>query len=850
MITLAGQPLLLPDSEGELLRWQEAFQSSEYYNDFCEPSFRNSSRYATRYSSGKQEASYGVGIPIPPFTAAPTPQINQLYWPTGAGRWARGYFMATAAAKTAIAAQGFGAPLTLEIKNSDETSGSLTIKVYALAPRPMTVLGTNAADQLWLIPIVDARYFWNQQQSGDLDPDSFVSWGWTELFSYLATAAGASTSGLTASGNYLKPDKTEFTRRHDNTAALLDAAATSCGRRIAAKFGNTQEAEAAATSRVLALQRFNYDLIAGGRFNQTAPGGIVVVFTKRFRQSPEQIQQDAENLPEGSGGGDEDTPAELPKIAFSPNATADKYTISITAPSSVIPSTQYQSIHSAAFADYENEYDSESGGDPINKSRLQSLANQIVQDYYAWQTFGYDITFAGINNTLKPCGFDDYILISFGTQRHNEESGEYELNAVTRIVSYPANFFIEQQLSQDEPRKCKLVRYDVCGEERVEIQTIFVPAEFYSYLDHWVKVSGQVEDPDNPGEYLPAADYCWLVQERAADGSEDDEDETDVTLEKDYGTDEEGGCEACENPVWSFTICGTEDDEEPEIIYAAEAETGEAVEIDLEAHENEIARIEDGRCAVQSEAMALPDGETLTTDLVILDYYEPPDEDDDEGSEDEPCGRCVITKLVNCNDEEDVIYTYSDLSDFTDDDYIQDADSDPIECYQKDHSEDPIAWDAMDPPVKFNPSPKKPFSNCDECRGEVIYRGTQDCTPDECDPAKAEEMPDIVTADTNLAGFSGKYGKVEGIAYSWVIDEAAVEGDITDETVDVVGPFNTCEEALAAPVSGRIPTLRKVTISDENVPRWHVNAFIFNDSGELVGVCPEIVTGEGTECSE
>ena len=120
MITLGGLPLLIPDSDGELLRWQEAFQNSEYYNDFCEPSFRDSSRYATMYSSGKDELPYGVGIPIPPYTAAPAPRINQLYWPTGAGRWSRGYFMANTATKDRIYSfSRFGTPLTLEIKNTD-----------------------------------------------------------------------------------------------------------------------------------------------------------------------------------------------------------------------------------------------------------------------------------------------------------------------------------------------------------------------------------------------------------------------------------------------------------------------------------------------------------------------------------------------------------------------------------------------------------------------------------------------------------------------------------------------------------------------------------------------------------
>jgi hypothetical protein len=191
MITLGGHPLLMPDSDGELLRWQEAFQNAQQYDLFAEPAALKSGRTGSRRESN----TTAVGLPVANYPDPPPARINQLYWPTGATRWARGYFLATAAATTAIITKSFDytTALDLKIANSDTATG-VTIKVFLLPPRPVTFAttlpSTTNQNQLWLIPVVDERYFWNHNY-GTLDLNTDPATTWQELFDDLMVNTGS-----------------------------------------------------------------------------------------------------------------------------------------------------------------------------------------------------------------------------------------------------------------------------------------------------------------------------------------------------------------------------------------------------------------------------------------------------------------------------------------------------------------------------------------------------------------------------------------------------------------------------------------------------------------------------------
>lgn len=414
MITLAGLPLLLPDSDGELFRWQEAFQAARQYDLFAEPAADKSSRYGSRAESG------GVGLPMPNYPEPPDPRINTLYWPTGATRWARGYFVASGDTATAIVTKtsSHNTAINLQIQNNENTA-IVTIKVFLLPPRPITIRNGALEQQLWLMPVVDERYFWNNNdETGVLEPDTLPAWTWSDLYDYLLTQAGAATANqglFSPSASYLDPDKRELTRRHDNVAAILEAVVLSCGHRFVTKFDGTHKPEKPADSQAIITTRNAASLatVSGGQASAWTAASTIVAFGK-FKHGR-------------------------------PLESGEKYTKSIASTSAT---TVYKRsgtnniVHSSLLADY-------SSGALDNGTKCDDLATQIEADYTAWTKISYDVTIVGISEKIIPCGYDDSILITFGAQRYNSGTGEYEYEASTRIKSYPLNFGVESQLSQD-----------------------------------------------------------------------------------------------------------------------------------------------------------------------------------------------------------------------------------------------------------------------------------------------------------------------------------------------------------------------------------------------------------------
>jgi hypothetical protein len=417
MITLGGHPLLMPDSDGELLRWQEAFQNAQQYDLFAEPAALKSGRTGSRRESN----TTAVGLPVANYPDPPPARINQLYWPTGATRWARGYFLANADSTTKIVTKSanYATAMDLKIVNSDIDS-VVTIKVFLLPPRPITFATTSPATtnttQLWLIPVVDERYFWNQDESGVLEPDNLPAWTWSDLYEYLITQAGASTDNyeLNVSSSYEEPDKTEFTRRHDNIAVLIDAAVLSCGQRLVTRFDGKHYPHTTTTSNAVLTARNNAALkvVAGGQRTAFRAAKWIVAFNK-FKHG--RVLESGEKYFKEGEWSDTDTKSR---------------------------SGSYYIVHTSMLADY-------SSGAHDNSTKCDTLALAIATDHEEWAKKQYDVTIAGVSSDILPCGHDDSITITFGAQRWNEEKSEYEYEAWTRIKSYPLNFGVECQLSQD-----------------------------------------------------------------------------------------------------------------------------------------------------------------------------------------------------------------------------------------------------------------------------------------------------------------------------------------------------------------------------------------------------------------
>lgn len=418
MLTYGGIPLLLPDSDGELQTWLRQNQ------DIADGVFHGDTTLADKSPRRGLLAwggdRKGIGQTVANYAAAPPPRINSLYWPTGATRWARGYFLCTGKNKNKITAQahsaGGNSPLVLKWGDQDIRT-PLTASMWLLPPRPISRVAApydSLDEQLWLLPLVDSRYWWQNRPTADLEISSSTTWA--DLFSTLGTALGVTVSLPTAvAASYLSPDTYEFTRRFESAALMLDAAALSVGKRIVRRRDGTVRAESNADAQavITANAALPAALMAGGYYHLEAgyrPEKVTTTFRKwRYYRVLQKGQ------------------------VYTVDKTPEIDTALATSTTKV--------VHSTMFADYSSDT-----SPPANTSDLDALAQVISDDFYGWMRSRYDLTLAGAQ-PWELNGFDDSVVWDFGRQVVGGSADGVRLGQ-TRVQSVAPDFGFDLQLSQ------------------------------------------------------------------------------------------------------------------------------------------------------------------------------------------------------------------------------------------------------------------------------------------------------------------------------------------------------------------------------------------------------------------
>jgi hypothetical protein len=134
----------------------------------------------------------GNGTIIHNYEPLPTPKINQLVVPTGSTRWSYCLLLADDEIKKKVyeasdnGATGLNLIYGTPITGREEKQHSITLTVYTLPPRRVShgdgkdvvpdanqdaVDDEEAVNKLWIIPVVDARYWWQFLHTGTLSGD-------------------------------------------------------------------------------------------------------------------------------------------------------------------------------------------------------------------------------------------------------------------------------------------------------------------------------------------------------------------------------------------------------------------------------------------------------------------------------------------------------------------------------------------------------------------------------------------------------------------------------------------------------------------------------------------------------
>lgn len=426
-----GGVSLLYDQNGHVARFLDRFQSLDDLRDQTMPI--SSAGQRDRLRSHNQT---NVSAGNPNYPSPPTLRINQLYWPTGAARWSVGYFLATGKNKDKIVKKAWSANgnEALELK---ATFGDQTFKanLHLLTPRQISCVPKE--ESLWLLPLVDDRYWWQYRHFGDNEVTTSTTWA--NLFSTLGTQLGATITAETVDSAYLKPDAKELSRRYDSPAMMADAVAHSVGQRIVRLPAGTVKSQAWSTAETQHGKNTTgkdfkpwWRICGGDVARHPVPANVVVVFAK---------------------------------VVYGKHCKNEvkAYTVSPTDSSLKTTSGTSKMIYSTTHADF-----STGGGTADNDTELDALADKIAADYYASIKKAYDQTFAGVK-LWEPTAYDDHLLYQFGCEYQEasqpvtsieRQAGEelightvleeqFEKLTFTRVQSLPVNFGVEFQLSQD-----------------------------------------------------------------------------------------------------------------------------------------------------------------------------------------------------------------------------------------------------------------------------------------------------------------------------------------------------------------------------------------------------------------
>lgn len=450
-------------------------------------------------------------FPLPNYHAPPQLEINQLYWPSGAARWStfiglvdsdgldkiRGKLTTETSLGSpahlmtplpfAMADTDFQGPITPSVPIDTDGRMSVQTNLYMLEPRAISTV--QGRDTLWLLPLVDVRYFWQYRQMPHRVPSSLLtgrvtetslktSWhGWLSLVQHALDPRPAATRDVTLEflpddipDEYFFPDRSEFDHSQHNAAVVLDALAHSCGRRFVRQYnGDCELIDVTESHKRHAAQLV--DNSGGGIaiLTQTAADKIdaTAIGQKNYAKMAvypqfvdvgfrKLVEYDLDDVPDDEPAGTLPAPFNVTTAVLAgPGTRTVRNDTRISGARSIVEYTS-KIIHTPSWVGRHLWHDGtgtcpEPPGlidDKFYGDRYFRLAKQITDDYVDWLSQQHEYDYPGFQpRTLS--GFDDFIIWD-----HQRGS--------THLKSHSNDFGVATQLVQVH-RQCSFDREQVVG---------------------------------------------------------------------------------------------------------------------------------------------------------------------------------------------------------------------------------------------------------------------------------------------------------------------------------------------------------------------------------------------------
>lgn len=377
----------------------------------------------------------------------PNPRIGDYYYPTGASRWSVFMGLATGPQVAAMekATEG-GIAATFQMQqvpigpNADSTASyTISTQLRMLPPRPISE-HAGGLDGLFLVTLVDERYFWNSPVT--INPNDVTTW--SSVLSTLATALGVTFDFGTIDPIYGQPEPdSQLWVSQESAATLLDAVAFNIGRVVVRKFDGTYvlrsptDAASTVTTNLTDLQARTAggNLFCSGISSLTnltnarniVPAAYAVTFPKYVLEPIPHYFNTRYSL------------GNLRPSAWWEDSYGEVNTITVPITSggmfaSGLSGYSTNVLHDTARAVYDTEVNASLSGAAINASGLQALAMQMAKDQYDWKlAYALDVVFPGIV-LWQPDGLHDIVW------RYSERTRQ----ATTRVLKTAWNAFPSQ----------------------------------------------------------------------------------------------------------------------------------------------------------------------------------------------------------------------------------------------------------------------------------------------------------------------------------------------------------------------------------------------------------------------
>lgn len=400
--TIGGKPIVL-DVDRQIHQWMEAYQPFRFTTNFGLPM---ASRRWNRTGF-----HLGIGLGDDSWNQVPPLGLNELYWPTGATRFAIGYFLMRSSDVLSIATT----PLKKAVKVKFESIQTFEADMF-ITWMPITAAGNDK--DLYLVIAVDDRYWWQGINVGDPQLDSTSEWS-DVFYDVGQVLQGEEIETSEISTDYLAPDWVSLVRRYELASEYIDAVSHSVNQRIVRQPSGTLESQsftdAADVHEDNLSETVNYFIAGNGQTQQAVPETIEVIF---------------EGL-----------------INHIPCPHPYKYEYTVPDDYETVQNTKL-TVYSTCFADYTTNG---VGGEPDNESYLIALGDKFCAEWLERFEKSYDYTFQGIKKwTLT--AFDDYVHYRIGVEV-NDPFSNVDRVCTTRVQSLPLTGNPIYNLSQDSALK-------------------------------------------------------------------------------------------------------------------------------------------------------------------------------------------------------------------------------------------------------------------------------------------------------------------------------------------------------------------------------------------------------------